>query len=293
MTPGAMRPALVIPAMLTIGLVLIAPLCLIAYVSTLQRGDYGGVLWHQHTADAYVQFLFERDLDDSLVLNSDYVRIILRSLSLAALTAFITLLLAFPTALWMAFQPKSRRTLLLFIVTVPFWTNLLVRNYAWVLILKTGGVLDAVLQALHLRQAPLAILYTPTATLIGLVYSFLPYMILPIYVSMEKIDRRYVEAAFDLGANRLRVVQRIILPLALPGIAGGLILVFIPGLGAFVTPELLGGAKSMMVGSLIQQQFGAARNWPFGSALAFVLLTLILVSLWLRALSFSRRRTAP
>jgi spermidine/putrescine transport system permease protein len=158
--------------------------------------------------------------------------------------------------------------------------------------LKNGGVLDWAAHRLG-ATVSLDLLYTPTATLIGLVYSFLPYMILPIYVSMEKIDRRYIEAAFDLGAGRLEVVRRIILPLAAPGVVGGLILVFIPGLGAFVSPELLGGAKSMMVGSLIQQQFGSARNWPFGSALAFVLLALILLSLWLRALLFRRRVTTP
>jgi len=286
------RTALLLPAMMTVGLVLIAPLCLIGYVSTLQRGDYGGVIWGRHTAEAYMQFLFERDLNDQLVLNGDYVRIILRTLSLAALTSLVTFVLAFPTALWMSFQPPSRRTLLLFVVTVPFWTNLLVRNYAWMLILKNGGVLDRLLVELHLRTTPLNLLYTPAATLIGLVYSFLPYMILPIYVSMEKIDRRYIEAAFDLGANRLQVVRRIIFPLAIPGIVGGIILVFVPALGAFVSPELLGGAKSMMVGSLIQQQFGQARNWPFGSALAFVLLALILLSLWLRALRFNLRPRA-
>jgi spermidine/putrescine transport system permease protein len=286
------RTGLLLPAMFVIGLVLIAPLCLIGYVSTLQRGDYGNVLWGRHTAEAYVQFLFERDLDNQLVVNSDYLRVILRSIGLAALTALITFVLAFPTALWMAFQPPSRRTLLLFVVTVPFWTNLLVRNYAWVLMLKNGGVLDWAAHRLG-ATVSLDLLYTPTATLIGLVYSFLPYMILPIYVSMEKIDRRYIEAAFDLGAGRLEVVRRIILPLAAPGVVGGLILVFIPGLGAFVSPELLGGAKSMMVGSLIQQQFGSARNWPFGSALAFVLLALILLSLWLRALLFTRRVTTP
>jgi spermidine/putrescine transport system permease protein len=291
MSARLQRTALLLPAMLTIGLVLVAPLCLIGYVSTLQRNDYGGVLWGHHTAEAYVQFLFERDLDDRLVINSDYLRIILRSIGLAALTSLITFVLAFPTALWMALQPPSRRTLLLFVITVPFWTNLLVRNYAWVLILKNGGVLDWLAHRLG-ATVSLDLLYTPTATLIGLVYSFMPYMVLPIYVSMEKMDRRYVEAAFDLGADRLQVVRRIIFPLALPGVVGGLILVFIPGLGAFVSPELLGGAKSMMVGSLIQQQFGQARNWPFGSALAFVLLALILLSLWLRALRFRSRTSA-
>lgn len=283
------RAALLVPALVTIGVLFVVPLGFMAYVSTLERGQDGGVLWNRHTFDPYVQFLFERDLSDELVVNTDYIRIFLRSIGLAAVTAACTLVLAFPTALWMAFQPPSRRTLLLFIVTVPFWTNLLVRNYSWVLMLRSGGVIDWVAMGLHLRTQSLDLLYTPLATLIGLVYSFLPYMILPIYVSMEKIDRRYIEAAFDLGANRVRAVRRIILPLAMPGITGGLILVFVPCLGAFVSPELLGGAKSMMIGSLIQQQFGQARNWPFGSALAFVLLGLILLALWLHALRYRRR----
>jgi spermidine/putrescine transport system permease protein len=282
------RTSLLLPALLTIGLLLIVPLGLMAYVSTLERGPDGGVIWNQHTADAYIQFLFERDLSDELVVNTDYIRIFLRSIGFATLTAVCTLILAFPTSLWMAFQPPHRRTLLLFIVTVPFWTNLLVRNYSWVLMLRNGGVVDWLVMSLGLRSSSLDILYTPLATCIGLIYSFLPYMILPIYVSMEKIDRRYIEAAFDLGANRLRAVQRIILPLAMPGIIGGLVLVFVPCLGSFVSPELLGGAKSMMIGSLIQQQFGEARNWPFGSALAFVLFGLILVALWLHALRYRR-----
>ena len=281
--------SLIGPAILVIGALLIVPLCFMAYVSTLQRGDDGGVLWNLHTADAYVQFLYERDLFDQLALNTDYIRIFLRSITLSAVTAVCTLVLAFPTALWMAFQPEQRRPLLLLVVTVPFWTNLLVRNYAWVLMLRNGGFVDWVLGHLGLTHAPIDILYTPIAIGIGLVYSFLPFMILPIYVSMEKIDRRYIEAAYDLGADRVRAIRRVVLPLSVPGIVGGLILVFVPCLGAFVSPELLGGAKSMMIGSLIQQQFGQARNWPFGSALAFVLLGLILLALWLHALCFRRR----
>jgi spermidine/putrescine transport system permease protein len=188
----------------------------------------------------------------------------------------------------MAFQPPQRRTLLLFIVTVPFWTNLLIRNYSWVLMLRKGGFLDWVVMGLHLRDRSLDLLYTPGATAVGLIYSFLPFMILPIYVSLEKIDPRLVEAAFDLGAGHWQAIRRIVLPLALPGIVGGLILVFVPCLGAFISPELLGGAKSMMIGSLIQQQFGQSRNWPFGAALAFVLLGLILLALSLHALRFRR-----
>jgi spermidine/putrescine transport system permease protein len=286
MTATSRRTGLVAPAMLTIGVLLVLPLCIMAFVSTLERGPDGGVIWNRHTLDAYVQFLFERDLMDRLALNTDYLGIFARSIGLAATTAMLTLLIAFPTAMWMAFQPPSRRTFLLFVVTVPFWTNLLVRNYSWILMLRNGGVLDWVLMGTGLRREPLNILYSPLATGIGLVYSFLPFMILPIYVSLEKLDRRYIEAAFDLGANRLRALTRIILPLSMPGIVGGLILVFVPCLGAFVTPALLGGGKSLMIGSLIQQQFGQARNWPFGAALAFVLLAIIVIALWLHALRY-------
>lgn len=282
------RLLLLLPALVVLGLLLVAPLGIMAYVSTLQRGDDGMVLWGRHTADAYVQFLYERNLFDELELNTDYLRIFARSATLAGATAVITLAMGFPTALWMAFQPPRRRQLLLLVVTVPFWTNLLVRNYAWLVLLRNGGLVDQVLQGVGLTHAPLDILYTPGATLIGLVYSFLPFMVLPIFVSIEKIDRKLIEGAYDLGANRWRMVRRIVVPLAMPGIVGGLILVFIPCLGAFVSPELLGGGKSMMIGSLIQQQFGGARNWPFGAALSFTLLALVLLALALHAWRFRR-----
>jgi spermidine/putrescine transport system permease protein len=235
-----------------------------------------------------MQFLFERDLMGRLVVNTDYLHIFARSIGLAAITTVVTLLIGFPTALWMAFQPPQRRMLLLFIVTVPFWTNILVRNYAWILLLRTGGVVDWVLTKLGVTDQPIDVLYTPFATGIGLTYSFLPYMILPIYVSLEKLDRRLIEAAFDLGANRWRAFRRVILPLSMPGVVGGAILVFVPGLGAFISPELLGGAKSMMIGSLIQQQFGQSRNWPFGAALSFVLLLLVLIALSAHAARYRR-----
>jgi spermidine/putrescine transport system permease protein len=282
------RAGLLAPAMLTVGILLILPLGLMAFVSTLERGPTGGVIWSQHTADAYTQFLFERDLMGRLVVNTDYLHIFGRSIGLAAITTVVTLLIGFPTALWMAFQPPQRRMLLLFIVTVPFWTNILVRNYAWILLLRNGGVVDWVLTKLGVTDQPIDVLYTPFATGIGLTYSFLPYMILPIYVSLEKLDRRLIEAAFDLGANRWHAFRRVILPLSMPGVVGGAILVFVPGLGAFISPELLGGAKSMMIGSLIQQQFGQSRNWPFGAALSFVLLLLVLIALSAHAARYRR-----
>ena len=282
------RAALLAPSMATVGVLLILPLALMAFVSTLERGPTGGVLWDRHTADAYVQFLFERDLTDRLVVNTDYLHIFGRSIAVAAITTAITLVVGFPTALWMAFQPPQRRMLLVFVVTVPFWTNILVRNYAWILLLRNDGVIDWVLRTLHITEQPIDVLYTPFAIGIGLTYSFLPYMVLPIFVSLEKIDRRLIEAAFDLGADRWRAFRRVVLPLSMPGVIGGAILVFVPGLGAFISPELLGGAKSMMIGSLIQQQFGQSRNWPFGAALSFVLLLLVLLALGAHAARFRR-----
>jgi spermidine/putrescine transport system permease protein len=287
------RWGLLSPALAILGLFVVAPLGFMAFVSTLDRGPQGTVVWDRHSLDAYVQFLFERDLMGRLTINTDYLRIFSRSILLAALTTVLTLLIGFPTALWMAFQPLSRRGLLVFIVTVPFWTNLLVRNFAWILLLRDGGVIDSTLRRLGLTSDPMEVLYTPFATSIGLTYSFLPFMILPIYVSLEKLDRRLIEAAFDLGADRWRALRRIILPLATPGIVAGAILVFVPGLGAFISPELLGGAKSMMIGNLIQEQFGQSRNWPFGAALAFVLLALVLLALWLHSLRFRRERAQP
>lgn len=274
------------PALLVVGCLMLLPLALMAYVSVLERGAAGGVRWGQITLEAYVAFLFERDLDDSLLLNTDYLQIFARSFALAGATTLLALLIGFPTALYMALQPPARRNLLVFLVTIPFWANLLVRNYAWILLLRNNGLIDGTLQGMGLTQQPLGILYTPTAVLIGLVYSYLPFMVLPIYASLEKLDLRLVEAAYDLGADRRRVLQRVIVPLALPGIVAGCLLVFVPGLGAFVTPELLGGGKALMIGNLIQGQFGAARNWPFGAALSFALLAFVLLAMVAYTLRF-------
>ncbi|HMA15260.1 MAG TPA: ABC transporter permease [Kiloniellaceae bacterium] len=276
------------PAMAIIGFFMLAPLCLMAYVSFLQKGINGGVVWDQHTAQAYVNFIFELDLDDNLVLNTDYLQIFARSFGLSLLTAVLALAIGFPTALYMAMQPESRRNLLIFLVTIPFWTNLLVRNYAWILLLRNGGLVENLLRWIGISDQPLGVMYTPIAVSIGLTYSYLPFMVLPIYASLEKLDSRLIEAAFDLGADRRRALTRVILPLAAPGIAAGCVLVFVPALGAYVTPELLGGGKSMMIGNLIQSQFGAARNWPFGAALAFSLLAIVLLAMMVYLLRFRR-----
>ncbi|QPC41947.1 ABC transporter permease [Kaustia mangrovi] len=267
------------PTVVYLGAFMLLPLLLMAYVSFLERGLNGGVRWGEHTVEAYVSFLFERNLDDSLALNTDYLQIFLRSFWLSISTTAFALLIGFPTALYIALQPPKKRNLLIFLVTIPFWTNLLVRTYAWILLLRNGGLIDGSLHGLGLTDGPLNVLYTPLAIAIGLTYSFLPFMVLPIYTSLEKLDFRLVEAAFDLGADRWRALTRVVIPLSMPGIVAGSILVFVPCLGAYVTPELLGGGKALMIGNLIQSQFGAARNWPFGAALAFALLAFVLIAM--------------
>jgi spermidine/putrescine transport system permease protein len=285
---GARIAALIAPAMLIIGVFMVLPLGLMAYVSILERGVNGGVQWGSHTLEAYVAFLFEENLLGELSLNTDYIQIFARSFILSFVTMAVCFVIGFPAAFYMALQPEKYRNLLVFLVTVPFWTNLLVRNYAWILLLRSNGLMNEGLIGLGVIDEPISLLYSNTAITIGLVYSFLPFMVLPIYASLEKLDLRLVEAAFDLGANKRRAFLRVIVPLAMPGIVAGCILVFIPSLGAFVTPELLGGSKSMMIGNLIQSQFGAARNWPFGAALAFAVLAIVLLSMMVYLLRFRR-----
>ncbi|MEI7764138.1 MAG: ABC transporter permease [Comamonadaceae bacterium] len=279
--PRARDLALTAPALLYLTVFMIIPLLLMLYVSMLERAPFGGVIWGDHTGVAYQKLLFERDLAGNLSFNGDYIAIFARSFRLAAITTVLTLVISIPTALYMTTLSRRRAAFVLFLVTVPFWTNLLVRNFAWILILRNGGTLDQGLQWLGLTRESLDILYTPLATGIGLTYSFLPFMILPTYVALERIDKRLIEAAFDLGADRWRVLSRVVLPLAMPGILAGAILVFVPCLGAYVSPELLGGGKSLMIGNLVQAQFGASRNWPFGAALALVLVAVLMLALLL------------
>lgn len=281
--PRQHSPALSLPAILFLIAFMLVPLAMMVYVSTLQRAPLGGVEWGRHSFIAYEKLILERDLVGQPGFNWDYLAIFSRSFRLAAGTTLITLLVGFPTALFMTTLRPRTAAIFLFLVTVPFWTNLLVRNFAWILILRNGGPLERLLDGLGILSPPLDVLYTPLATAIGLTYSFLPFMILPVYVALERIDKRLVEAAFDLGANRWRVLWRVVLPLAMPGIAAGAVLVFIPCLGAYVSPELLGGGKSLMIGNLVQAQFGEARNWPFGAALALTLVVILLVAMALLA----------
>jgi len=206
-----------------------------------------------------------------------YLRILSYSLGVAALTTVITILIGYPLAYYIARVPERQRSMLLFLILVPFWTNFIIRIYAWIMILRSEGLLNTFLLNLGVIDAPLDILYTPTAVLIGMVYEFLPFMVLPLYTSLEKIEMAQLEAAADLGARPWVGFLRITLPLSIPGMIAGSILVFIPAMGMFVVPDLMGGAKTVLVGNLIRNQFLTARDWPFGAAGSMVLLLITLV----------------
>jgi spermidine/putrescine transport system permease protein len=265
--PGIYGPGSVsIPAYVT-GIFLVGlPLIVVIVFSFLQRGEFGSGVIHKFTLDAYRTVFFETDLMGNQSLNLSFLKIILRSILLAFTVTVICLIVGIPTAIWIALQKKSTQRILIVLVTIPFWVNVLARTYAWMLLLADGGLFNQL-------GAPV-LLYTSWATFIGLTYAFLPFMVLPIYASAEKLDRNILEAAFDLGASGWRVLIRIVIPMIRFGIFAGVAIVFIPALGAYVQPSLLGGNKSMLIGSLINDQFGESRNWPVGSALAVLLLAM-------------------
>ncbi|MDN6854992.1 ABC transporter permease [Pseudomonas sp. CAN2814] len=279
------------PALVSIGLFLIVPIFIVVGYSLMQANPYGGVNPH-FSIDAYVSLLFERQLDDSLAFADSYVMIALRSIGIAAATTAITLLVGFPVAVWLAMQPAHRRGLLIFLITVPFWANLLIRTYAWILLLRGTGVVNGTLMSLGIIHQPLNMLYTDGAVLLGLVYTYAPFVVLPIYATLEKMDMRLLEAAQDLYAGRIRTLRKVVLPIARPGILAGAILTFVPCLGAMIAPELLGGGTKMMLGNLIFRQFSDSRNWPFGAALSLVLMGAVMLVLMFYAMRAERLRIA-
>ncbi|AZD24440.1 MULTISPECIES: ABC transporter permease [Pseudomonas] len=279
------------PALLAIALFLLVPILIVIGYSLMQANPYGGVD-PVFSSDAYTALLFERQLDDSLAFADSYLIIALRSIGIAGLTTVITLLIGFPVAVWLAMQPPQRRGLLIFLITVPFWANLLIRTYAWILLLRSSGVINNSLMGLGVIHEPLQMLYTDGAVLLGLVYTYAPFVVLPIYATLEKMDTRLLEAAQDLYAGRIRTLRKVVLPLAKPGILAGAILTFVPCLGAMIAPELLGGGTKMMLGNLIFRQFSDARNWPFGAALSLVLMAAVMLVLTLYALRAQRQRVA-
>ncbi|MCC6140543.1 MAG: ABC transporter permease [Nitrospira sp.] len=258
---------LLLPGLLWTTVFCLLPIAVVLAVSLATRGTYGGVLW-EFSLDNY------RDL-----LHPLYGRIFGQSLLLAGAATGLCLVLGFPLAYYIARLPPRRQALWLVLIMIPFWTNFLVRTYAWMFILRTEGLLNTVLIQLHLISAPLDLLYSNQAVLLGLVYGYLPFMVLPLYAAIERIDPALIEAAWDLYADRWSLFRRVLIPLTKPGIVAGCVLVFIPSLGAYLTPDLLGGARSMMVGNLIQHEYLVARDWPLGSALSIVLMLIVMSSL--------------
>jgi spermidine/putrescine transport system permease protein len=253
------------PATAWLLLFFIVPLLIVLLYSFLERGTYGGITW-EFTLRNYQR-----------VTSGLYLGVVWRSIWLALITTVACLLIGYPLAFFITTSSSRWRNALLLLVIIPFWTNFLVRTYAWIILLRTEGVFNVALQSTQLIDEPLTLLFTPFAVTIGLIYGYLPFMILPLYATMERFNFSLVEAAQDLGANDLRTFFRIVLPLTMRGVVAGSLLVFIPAVGAFVTPDILGGAKTLMVGNLIQNQFLKARNWPFGSALSMLLMAVVLV----------------
>jgi spermidine/putrescine transport system permease protein len=266
--PGSKALGVLFPCIFWIGVFFLLPLVLMGAYSFLERALYGGVHW-VFTGENYARFV-----------NPLYLKILLRSFRLSFLTTLILLVIGYPMAYRIAMADKRWRNVLLFLVVLPFWTSDLIRTYAWMLILRDTGLINNLLRYLQVADKPLTLLYTEGAILMGLSYVYLPFMILPLYASIEKLDRSLLEAAEDLGATPFWRFLKVTVPLTKSGILAGSLLVFIPSVGAFVVPDLLGGAKAMMIGNLVQLQFGPSRNWPFGSAASFILMTVVLFAVF-------------
>jgi spermidine/putrescine transport system permease protein len=271
-----------------LGIFFFTPLLIMAVFSLLEPGLYGGVVWSLY-ADNFGRILgwANGPIEE---FNPVYLSILMRSLRIALITVALSLLVCYPVAFWVSRLPPRRRNFFLFLITLPFFASLIVRLYAWVLILRPSVFFNQVLTALGLIDEPVGLIYTETAVLIGLVYIMVPFMFMPLYASIEKLDPQLIDASFDLGAGRIATFRRVILPLTMPGIMGGSILVFIPTLGNFIVPSLLGGAKVLMIGNLVEQQFLYARNWPFGAALAMLIMSVVLALLMFYVRATLKRR---
>lgn len=263
-----LRRLFLAPASLTMGVLFLAPLAIIFVYSWLSRGVYGGVA-AEATLENY-QRLF-----DPL-----YAVILLRTFAMAAVATLGCLILGFPLALFIS-RAGARKNLYLQLVILPFWTSFLVRTYAWMFLLRDTGLINSALQSAGLIRAPLPLLYNNGAVFLGLVYGYLPFVVLPLYATLERLDKNLLEAAADLGAKPWTTLTRVVVPLCAPGFRAAALLVFIPCLGAYLTPDLLGGSKTVMVGNVIQNQFTTARDWPFGSAVSLLLMAVVMVLLLL------------
>ena len=289
--PGRDRWAgawLALPTWLTLGLFFVLPLAILFVISFGQRDTYGGL---KPIADLGAYLLSGKFLANyARSLHPIYLQIFWRSVWMAVVTTVVCLVVSFPAAYYIAVgAPPRRRNLLLGLVVVPFWTSFLIRTYAWMFILRTEGLLNRLLLATGAAKHPLELLYNGFAVLVGLIYGELPFMILPLYASLEKLDLSLLEASADLGAASRSTFWRVTVPLAMPGVVAGVVLVFVPSLGQFIVSDLLGGAKTILAGNLVQNQFAVARNKPFGSAVAFEVTAVVLAMLFGYAL-YTRRR---
>ncbi len=248
------------------------PMLLVLLVSFMKRGTYGGIVYEVNIHN-YVRFL------DPL-----YIQVIINSLVVAVLTTFFCLVIGYPFAYIIARSPIKYRTILLMLIIIPFWSSSLIRTYSWIVLLRTEGVINNLLLSLGIISEPLALLYNLGAVVVGMTYTLFPFMVLPLYASIEKLDYNLLEAARDLGAGPWQVFRRVTLPLTMPGVIAGSLLVFIPTLGLFFISDLMGGSRIMMISNLIKNQFLVARNWPFGAAASVILMimTLVMIALYLR-----------
>jgi spermidine/putrescine transport system permease protein len=285
------RWLLLMPSMTIIALAAAGPLLIVLVYSFLQKGNYAGVIW-EYSGEAWFNVFLERDMfDDTLSFADAHLSIFLRSLRLAFLATAMAFLVGFPTAYFIATQPARSRNIWLFLITIPFWTNLLIRTFAIMEILRNEGVVNVVLTSTGIVDEPIQMLYTDFAISFGLLYVYLPLMVLPLYASIEKLDFSLVEAGYDLYATRWKVLRHVIVPLVRPGMIAGSILVFIPAMGAYVTPRVLGGGLNMMLGNLIEFQFGQGRNWPLGASLSLTLMALVMVALMIYVRATTSRST--
>lgn len=277
-----------LPALVLLLIGASGPLLIVVIYAFLEPGEYSGVIW-EFTTEAWFRVFFERDIfDDTVSLADAHLTIFWRSVKLSVLTTLITFAIGFPTAWFIATRPESQRAMWLFLITIPFWTNLLIRTFAIMEVVRNQGLINSALIGLGVITEPIQMLYTDTAVLIGMAYVYLPLMVLPLYAAIDRFDFRLIEAGYDLYGNRWQVLRRIILPIVKPGIVAGSILVFVPSLGAYVTPRILGGGKNMMIGNFIELQFGQGRNWPLGAALSLILLAIVLVALLIYVRATSR-----
>jgi spermidine/putrescine transport system permease protein len=270
---------LMAPGLVWLAAFMVVPCLLIFGLAFFERGTYGGIDWNAATLENF------RRAADPL-----YLTIFLDSARIAATATAAALLIGYPAAYAIARAPERRRTPLLFLAVLPFWTNYLIRTYAWIVLLNPAGLINNALMGTGLIEAPLPLLYNEFAVILGLVYNYTPFVILAIYSSLQRLDPAYAEASRDLGAGAWTTFFRITLPLTVTGVAAGAVFVFVLSIGNFVTPDLLGGGKFQMVGNLIYDQFLSARDWPFGATLSGMLIVLMMILLFLQAVAAGRAR---